>query len=282
MNANGKYLFDLASDRVSRAFTRTYSTSFSLAIRCLHKDLHRPIHAIYGYVRLADEVVDSLHDFPKKELLERLRADTREAISARISLNPVLNSFQWAVNTYKIDWELIDEFLSSMQMDLEPAKFDRERFDKYILGSAEVVGLMCLRVFCNGDDAEYQRLKGPAMRLGSAFQKVNFLRDLRADHFDLGRTYFPEVDVSNFSEAMKKQLEADMRIDFEEGLKGIGMLPRKARFGVYLAYVYYWTLFRKITATPATELVSRRIRISNPLKMVLLARSAVRYRLNLM
>lgn len=282
MANDAKYLFDRASLKVSRTFTYTYSTSFSLAIRCLHADLHRPIHAIYGFVRLADEIVDSFHSFPKAQLMAELRTDARKAIEQGISINPILNSFQWAVNRYHIEWELIDQFLRSMEMDLENQVFDRAKFNAYILGSAEVVGLMCLRVFCNGDDALYSRLKAPAMRLGAAFQKVNFLRDLKADHQGLGRTYFPEVDVNHFDQKMKLKLENEMEADFDAGLEGVLQLPRNARFGVYLAYVYYWALFKKIKSTPPSEMLDKRIRISNPQKVSLLATSLVRHKLNLL
>lgn len=281
MANDAKYLFDRASLKVSRTFTYTYSTSFSLAIRCLQSDLHRPIHAIYGFVRLADEVVDSFHQFNKAQLLAELRADTKTAIEQGISLNPILNSFQWAVNKYHIEWDLIDKFLRSMEMDLHDQVYDQAKFNAYILGSAEVVGLMCLRVFCDGDNTMYNRLKAPAMRLGAAFQKVNFLRDLKADHQGLGRTYFPDVEVGQFDRSTKLRIENEMEADFDSGLEGILQLPRNARFGVYLAYVYYWALFKKIKSTPPAEMLERRIRISNPQKFSLLATSLVRHKLNL-
>lgn len=276
-----KALYDKVSIRCSRLTTRAYSTSFSLGIRCLEKELRDPIYSIYGFVRFADEIVDTFHDFDKKDLLERFKKDTHAAISERISLNPILNSFQATVNHYKIDYTLIDQFLHSMEMDLTEKYHDAKSFEEYILGSAEVVGLMCLRVFCKGNNAMYERLKPYAMSLGSAFQKINFLRDLKADYVGMGRTYFPGLELTQFDSENKQKIEANIAHDFEEGFKGIKMLPRSARFGVYVAYVYYLALFKKIRNTPPGNVMTNRISIRNRHKATLLAYSYVRHQLNL-
>ena len=260
-----KDLFDNVSIRCSRITTHAYSTSFSLGIRCLEKELRDPIYSIYGFVRFADEIVDTFHDYDKKALFNRFREETFQATSEKISLNPILNSFQATVNKFGIDNELIDMFLKSMEMDLSEKEYDPKRFKEYILGSAEVVGLMCLKVFCKGDDDMYQRLKPFAMSLGSAFQKINFLRDLKADFVGLGRTYFPELELNHFDEKDKGKIEENIAHDFAEGFKGIKMLPRSARFGVYVAYVYYLALFRKIKNTPSERVLQSRIRIRNRL-----------------
>ena len=248
-------LYDRVCLKASRHTTRSYSTSFSLGIRSLHKRFHDSIYAIYGFVRFADEIVDTFHDHDKVDLMARFRADTYKAIADGISLNPILHSFQRVVNTYGIEEELYDTFLRSMEMDLTDHAHDRESYELYILGSAEVVGLMCLRVFCEGDDALYQRLKPSAMRLGAAFQKVNFLRDLKDDHVNLGRTYFPGVDVRNMSAEDKRRIEAEIDDDFRAALEGIRQLPQGARFGVYMAYIYYMNLFRKIQALPTERIL---------------------------
>lgn len=277
-----KELFDNISIRCSRLTTHAYSTSFSLGIRCLRKDLRDPIYAIYGFVRFADEIVDTFHDFNKRELLDRFEKETYLAIREKISLNPILNSFQHTVNQYKIDHELIDCFLRSMEMDLNKTEHNEQSFHQYILGSAEVVGLMCLRVFVNGDDTLYHKLKPSAMKLGSAFQKINFLRDLNADYLQLGRSYFPDLELSEFNEENKRRIEASIAHDFQEGFKGICELPKSARFGVYVAYVYYLALFRKIRNTPSELVMKSRIRIRNRHKASLLAMSFVRHQLNLL
>ncbi|PKP47113.1 MAG: phytoene synthase [Bacteroidetes bacterium HGW-Bacteroidetes-11] len=277
-----KDLFDMISKKSSKLATVTYSTSFSLGIRFFSRRFHDPIYAIYGFVRFADEIVDSFHGFDKAKLLERFKNDTRLAIDEKISLNPILNNFQWAVNKYNIEWELIEKFLNSMEMDLRDIHYDQPAFEEYILGSAEVVGLMCLRVFCEGDDEKYQRLKGPAMRLGSAFQKINFLRDLKADYKDLGRSYFPGVDLSKFNEETKKKIEDDIAIDFADGLEGIRNLPKGARFGVYMAYVYFHKLFLKIRSTRSNQIMQERIRIPNRTKYKLLFTSYLRHQFNLL
>lgn len=276
-----KELFDNVSIRCSRLTTKAYSTSFSLGIRCLEKSLRDPIYAIYGFVRFADEIVDTFHGYNKADLLKRFSDETYTAIEERISLNPILNAFQSAVNEYKIDRELIDRFLKSMEMDLHRETYDEAAFKEYILGSAEVVGLMCLRVFCKGDQESYERLQPYAMSLGSAFQKINFLRDLNADYLGLGRVYFPGIEMQNFDDATKKLIEASIYKDFEHAYLGIKQLPRGARLGVYIAYVYYLALFKKIRNTPSHKVLEARIRIPNPHKAQLLAYSYFKHQLNL-
>ena len=270
-------LYDKVCLKASRHTTYSYSTSFSLGIRSLDKRFHSPIHAIYGFVRFADEIVDTFHGFDKNDLLKRFREDTYRAISEGISLNPILHSFQRVVNTYRIDRELYDTFLDSMAMDLTDTAHDQSSYETYILGSAEVVGLMCLRVFCEGDEALYQRLKPSAMKLGAAFQKVNFLRDLKDDHQNLGRTYFPGIDVSRMDAETKAQIEQEIQHDFDEALIGIRQLPKGARFGVYIAYVYYLNLFRKIKALPFDRIMKERVRVRNRRKIALLTTSYLRH-----
>jgi phytoene/squalene synthetase len=270
-------LYDKVCLKASRHTTYSYSTSFSLGIRSLDKRFHSPIHAIYGFVRFADEIVDTFHGFDKNDLLKRFREDTYRAISEGISLNPILHSFQRVVNTYRIDRELYDTFLDSMAMDLTDTAHDQSSYETYILGSAEVVGLMCLRVFCEGDEALYQRLKPSAMKLGAAFQKVNFLRDLKDDHQNLGRTYFPGIDVSRMDAETKARIEQDIQHDFDEALIGIRQLPKGARFGVYIAYVYYLNLFRKIKALPFDRIMKERVRVRNRRKIALLTTSYLRH-----
>ena len=275
-----KALFDSVSIRASRMTTKAYSTSFSLGILGLDKKYHDPIYAIYGFVRFADEIVDSFEGYPQKELLERFWKDTHLALDEKISLNPILNSFQQVVNTFEIDRDLIETFLKSMEMDLYKNEYDEAGYKAYILGSAEVVGLMCLKVFVDGSEERYQMLKKPAMQLGSAFQKINFLRDLHADYKKLGRTYFPGVDLNNFNEGVKTEIEADIDIDFIAGYEGIKQLPKGARFGVYIAYVYYYSLFKKIKKTHCDIILSQRVRISNKRKYGLFVRSFVRHTIN--
>ncbi|MCF8463420.1 MAG: phytoene/squalene synthase family protein [Flavobacteriales bacterium] len=276
-----KVLFDRASYRCSRVITNAYSTSFSLAIKFLHKDFINPIHGIYGFVRLSDEIVDSFHEFPKQELLARFKQETYQAIDEKISLNPILNSFQFVVNEFGIERALIDKFLASMEMDLRKAEYTQEKYEEYILGSAEVVGLMCLKVFTEGNQEMYDALTPSAMKLGSAFQKINFLRDLKDDYNELGRSYFPGIDVSKLDEETKHAIEADIKADFEAGYEGVLKLPKKARFGVYLAYVYYTALFTKISNVPSARILEERISISNPRKASLLFGSYVRHSFNL-
>lgn len=276
-----KELFDKVSMKTSQLAAHSYSTSFSLGIRCLEKSFRNPIYSIYGFVRFADEIVDTLHDYDKKSLLNRFREDTWRAIDEKISLNPILHSFQATVNHYSIDRELIEHFLHSMEMDLEKKEYDQAGFEKYILGSAEVVGLMCLRVFCKGNESEYQRLKPAAMKLGSAFQKINFLRDLHADFSGMGRCYFPGLDIDQFDELNKKKIEENIAADFHDGYLGIRQLPRSARFGVYVAFLYYKALFRKIKNLPSKEVLEHRIRIPNRHKLAILGYSFVKHQLRL-
>jgi phytoene synthase len=276
-----KDLFDKVSIRCSRLTTRIYSTSFSLGIRCLDKKLRDPIYSVYGFVRFADEIVDSLHDFDKQLLLDRFRAETYLAIEEKISLNPILNSFQATVNQCGIEHEIIEQFLHSMEMDISRSHHDQKSFNQYILGSAEVVGLMCLKVFCNGDLKLYNNLTPYAMRLGAAFQKINFLRDLNADYIGMGRSYFPGLAVEQFDEQAKKKIEEQIAEDFQQGYIGIRKLPKSARLGVYVAYVYYKALFNKIKNTPSEHVLRQRIRIPNRHKAGLLAYSYVKHQLNL-
>ncbi len=277
-----KERFDTLSATCSRETTRLYSTSFSLGIYFLNKKLRHPIYAIYGFVRLADEIVDSFHDYPKSTMLTELKKDCFLAIERGISINPVLNSFQQVVNQYGIEHELISQFLKSMEMDLKEQDYTPEKYEEYILGSAQVVGLMCLHVFTNGDKDDFERLRIPAMKLGSAFQKVNFLRDINADYQGLSRTYFPDVDLSAFSNADKRAIENDIHQEFNEALHGIRELPRSCRKGVYLAYVYYRKLFSKIGNVTAERVMSERIRVSNGHKFWLMFDSLVRYKLNVL
>jgi len=250
-------------------------------VSLLHKDFVMPVHAIYGFVRFADEIVDTFHGVDKRELLDRFKKDTHDAIGQKISMNPVLQCFQDTVNKFSIDRELIDTFLRSMEMDLEKTDYSQSGFEEYILGSAEVVGLMCLKIFVEGDEKKYAELKADAMKLGSAFQKINFLRDLKADVHTLGRSYFPGFDAKNFNAATKKEIEADIQKDFDAGLRGIKMLPRKARLGVYLAYIYYVSLFKKIQNTAPEKVMHTRIRISDPRKYLLFAGSYLKHSFNL-
>jgi 15-cis-phytoene synthase len=266
----------------SKVITEHYSTSFTLGIKTLDKRFHLPIYAIYGFVRYADEIVDTFEGYDKKTLLNRFKSDTYVAIEEGISLNPVLHSFQLIVNKYKIDHELIESFLHSMEMDLYYADYNQEGYEAYIYGSAEVVGLMCLRVFCEGNLAEYDRLKADAKRLGSAFQKVNFLRDIKSDFQERGRTYFPDVDFANFTLEDKKTIENDIQADFDAALRGILELPKGAKGGVYLAYKYYLRLFDKIKNCPASRIQNERIRVPDYQKMTLLASTYFQMRLNVL
>lgn len=276
-----KDLFDRVSIETSRLTTNTYSTSFSIGIRCLGKELRNPIYSIYGFVRFADEIVDSFHDYNKEELLFRFRNDTMTAIEEKISLNPILNSFQATVHRFNIDIQLVDVFLKSMEMDLTQKSYDQQGFDEYVLGSAEVVGLMCLLVFCQHDKDMFDRLKPYAMKLGSAFQKINFLRDLNADYNGLGRIYFPGLEIDRFDEASKKRIEESITEDFKVGYEGIRKLPRSSKLGVYVAYVYYLSLFKKICATPPDFVLKGRISIRNPHKLSILCSSYIKHQLNL-
>jgi 15-cis-phytoene synthase len=274
-------LFDNLSAETAKITTLRYSTSFSLGIKFLSKELHRPIYNIYGFVRFADEIVDTFHEHDKSTLLEEFKSDTYKAIQRGISLNPILNAFQETVNQYQIPMELIDTFLRSMEMDLDKSAYTEDMYKEYILGSAEVVGLMCLKVFVNGNEQEYQHLKPSAMKLGSAFQKINFLRDLKADFHLLGRTYFPGVNMNQFNDNVKLEIEADIEKDFIAGYEGIKQLPKNARFGVYMAYIYYYKLFKKIKDTPAYVILNERVRIPDNKKYRLFVSSYVRHSLNM-
>lgn len=274
-----KILFDQLSRQVSKAVTQKYSTSFSLGILALSPSIRPAIYAIYGYVRLADEIVDSFHQSNKKALLERFSEQTWQALDEGISLNPILHSFQETVNRYGIDRTLISQFLKSMEMDLSPVEFDTERFKEYILGSAEVVGLMCLHVFVEGNQDAFNSLKPYAMKLGSAFQKVNFLRDLKDDHKILGRTYFPGINMDVFDNHTKSTIEMDIESEFREALEGIKRLPACSKFGVYLAYRYYLSLFKKIRRMPAQKILKERIRVPNHHKLSLMMSSYLHYRM---
>jgi 15-cis-phytoene synthase len=277
-----KQLFDTVSLKTSKMVTNNYSTSFSLGIKFLDKQFHDPIYSIYGFVRFADEIVDSFHDYNKQELLDEFKADTYKAIERGISLNPILNSFQQVINDYKVDHKLIDTFLKSMQMDLSKKDYDVNDYKEYILGSAEVVGLMCLKVFVKGDETMYVQLTPYAMALGSAFQKINFLRDLHADYLGMGRVYFPNVELSKLDAPTKAELEADIELDFNKGLEGIKLLPKNSRFGVYVAYIYYRKLLNKIKSLQPERILEERISIPNSQKMALFASSYVRHSLNLL
>lgn len=274
-----KNLFDELSFKISKETTKQYSTSFSLGILALSSKIRNPIYAIYGYVRLADEIVDSFHGFDKKKLLSRFRDETFLALEEKIALNPILQSFQETVSKYQIDHELIKQFLRSMEMDLHKIDYNSELYKEYILGSAEVVGLMCLHIFVDGDKAEFEKLKPSAMLLGSAFQKVNFLRDMKDDYDVLGRTYFPNVDIAAFDNKVKAEIEEEITAEFKEALEGIKKLPASSRFGVYLAYRYYLSLFKKIKKTSANQMINQRIRISNSKKISLMMGCYVEYKM---
>jgi len=277
-----KNLFDELSFKISKETTKKYSTSFSLGILALSPTIRNPIYAIYGYVRLADEIVDSFHGFDKAKLLKRFRDETWQALEERISLNPIIHSFQEIIHQFNIDQNLIDQFLKSMEMDLQKIDYNSDLYKEYILGSAEVVGLMCLQIFVNGDKNQFEKLKPFAMKLGSAFQKVNFLRDMKDDFDILGRCYFPDLDISSFDNQVKLSIEKDIELEFREALEGIRRLPSSSRFGVYLAYRYYLSLFRKIKKSSATNIMCERIRISNGAKISLMMSSYVQYKTTLL
>lgn len=277
-----KSLYDNTCVECSELITKRYSTSFSMGIRVFDKQLRGPIYAIYGFVRFADEIVDTFHDYPKAELLARFKADTYQAIEEGISLNPVLQAFQEVVNKYQIDLDLIEAFLRSMEMDLHHQTYQDDLYKEYIYGSAEVVGLMCLKVFVGGDQAIYDRLKSPARALGSAFQKINFLRDMGSDFEDRGRVYFPDVDFNNFDNEVKTAIEADIKADFDYAYTGIVQLPKSARLGVYLAYIYYLNLFKKIKNSNAVTVTQNRIRVPDSRKVYLLCSSALKHSLNML
>lgn len=274
-------LFDQTTQECAKLITQRYSTSFTLGIKTLDKKLHFPIYSIYGFVRYADEIVDTFHNHDKAALLRRFKEDTYRSIEERVSLNPVLHAFQLVVNEYNIDLDLIEAFLYSMELDLEEKDYDQAGYEEYIYGSAEVVGLMCLKVFCNGDQAEYDRLLPPAKRLGAAFQKVNFIRDIKSDYEERGRVYFPGVDFTKFSKSAKELIEADIQADFDAALIGIKELPKEARMGVFLAYKYYLKLFRKIKNCPSSKIQEKRIRIPNGRKFAILLSTYFSHRLGM-
>lgn len=274
-------LFHTTSQNCSRIVTENYSTSFSSSIRMLHKDLRQPVFNIYGFVRFADEIVDTFHEHDKPGLLKQFKTETVDAIKRGISLNPILNSFQLTVNKYNINLQLIDAFFTSMEMDLDKKAYDSEAYKKYIYGSAEVVGLMCLYVFCEGKKELYQKLEHSARSLGAAFQKVNFLRDIKADFSGLARVYFPGCDFNNFTEREKSRIEEDIHNDFRQAYQGIINLPLKARFGVYVAYKYYFSLFKKIKRMEPARVLEERIRIPNYRKALIILRAGVKHQLRL-
>ena len=274
-------IFHKVSHQCSRITTKAYSTSFSSAIRLLHADLRQPVYNIYGLVRFADEIVDTFHDYNKVEMLAQFKQETFEAVRRGFSLHPILNSFQQTVKEYNIDPHLIEAFFTSMEMDLVEKVYDRDAYLNYIYGSAEVVGLMCLHVFCEGNVRLYEKLKPSARSLGAAFQKVNFLRDVKADYHSLERTYFPGIDFRHFTPEMKTAIEADIKRDFHNAYEGIVQLPLKARFGVYVAYKYYLSLFRRIRKVQPSRILEERIRIPSYGKALILVRAGVKNRLNL-
>ncbi len=276
-----KKLFDEISYESSRITTKTYSTSFSFGILVLHKSLRKSIYNIYGFVRFADEIVDTFHEYDKYILFNKFKDDTFFAIDNKISLNPILNSFQETVNTYNIDLSLINNFLDSMEMDLREISYNKERYNDYIHGSAQVVGLMCLKVFVNGNEKLYNKLKPSAMSLGSAFQKINFLRDANVDYSLLGRSYFPGVQLDNFTQSDKINIEKDIEKDFEDALVGIKMLPSSSRGGVYLSYLYYYHLFKKVKSLSPYRILEERIRIPNLEKLVLMFKASLKNKFNL-
>jgi len=274
-------LYNDVSLLCSATTTQKYSTSFSLGTKLFSKDIQEAIYSIYGFVRVADEIVDSFHAYNKEKLLADFKKQTYEAISEKISTNPILQSYQIAVNRYNIDRDLIDAFLKSMEMDLNPKLYNNQEIGDYIYGSAEVVGLMCLKVFCRGNQEEFNKLYQPAKKLGAAFQKINFLRDIRDDYNDLGRVYFPGVDFNNFTQKQKAEIEQDIQADFDDAYVGIQQLNRDSQLGVYVAYKYYTSLFKKIKRVSPSELLSKRYRISNLKKIALLARCWVVYKLRM-
>lgn len=277
-----KHLFDELSCSISKITTKKYSTSFSLGILALKPSIRPAIYAIYAYVRLADEIVDSFHNYDKAMLLSRLKDETKIALNEHISLNPILQSFQQTVHQYNIDYNLIEQFLHSMEMDLQKVDYNSDLYNQYIYGSAEVVGLMCLQIFTEGNKTKYEELKPFAMKLGSAFQKVNFLRDLKDDYQLLGRSYFPNMNMGVFDNEVKSQIEDDIEIEFKQALIGIQKLPNSSKFGVYLAYKYYLSLFYKIKNKSSSEILNSRIRISNSHKALVAFKSYLRYKIALL
>ena len=262
-------LYHKISVDASKNVTQLYSTSFSMGIKLLDKNIHDAIFSIYGFVRLADEIVDTFHDYPKSEMLQEFKEETYKALDRKISVNPILHAFQMVVNKYSIDRDLIDKFLLSMEQDLNDIQYSSNGYKEYIVGSAEVVGLMCLKVFVNGDNDLYFKLEEPARKLGAAFQKINFLRDVKSDYQELGRTYFPGVDLEKFTPYEKLKIEDDIQDDFECALEGIIKLPSSSRLGVYVAYRYYFSLFKKIKKVSSDRLMEERIRVPNTKKLLI-------------
>lgn len=272
-------LYDETCFECSKVITEKYSTSFSSGIKAFHPKLRYPIYAIYGFVRYADEIVDTFHDHNKAQLIAHFKAETYKAIVEKISLNPVLHSFQLVVNQYNIEHELIEAFLRSMEMDLDKKSYDEANYKTYIYGSAEVIGLMCLRVFCDNDNALYESLLPMARSLGSAFQKINFLRDVKSDLIERGRTYFPGVDFTNFTQQDKREIEQDIKTDLEKAYQGIVLLPKSARLGVYIAYKYYLQLLKKIVNTSASTILQQRIRVSDTHKRAIYCKALLKRKL---
>jgi phytoene synthase len=280
---NSFQLYQNSCVECSELITKRYSTSFSLGIRVFDKEFRNPIYSIYGFVRFADEIVDTFHQFDKKELLDDFRKETFKAIVQKISLNPILQAFQQVVNEYEIDHQLITDFLDSMEMDLHKSTYESEAiYNKYIYGSAEVVGLMCLQVFTKGDNAFYSKLAPYAKSLGAAFQKINFLRDMNSDLEERGRVYFPGIDLTKFDEFTKQEILKDIQLDFDNALEGIRLLPKGARRGVYLAYVYYLNLYKNIRKASVEKIMEERIRVSDKRKAYLLMNTVVRNSMNLL
>lgn len=273
-------LYHKISVDASKNVTQLYSTSFSMGIKLLDKNIHDAIFSIYGFVRLADEIVDTFHDFPKSEMLKEFKEETYKALYRKISVNPILHAFQMVVNKFSIDRELIDKFLLSMEQDLNDIQYSSDGYKEYIVGSAEVVGLMCLKVFVNGDNDLYFNLEEPARKLGAAFQKINFLRDVKADYQELGRTYFPGVDLEKFTPDEKLKIEEDIQDDFECALEGIIKLPSSSRLGVYVAYRYYFSLFKKIKKVSSDRLMEERIRVPNTKKILITFKSMFQNQFN--
>jgi 15-cis-phytoene synthase len=277
-----KSIFDTVSFECSKNVTKSYSTSFSAAVKMLAPSIRQDIYNIYGFVRFADEIVDTFHDYNKEDLFDLFEKDLQTALENKISLNPILNSFQHTVHKYQIPNSMINAFMKSMRLDLIKTEYKTfEEYNEYIYGSADVVGLMCLKVFVNGDEAKYNELEHSAMRLGSAFQKVNFLRDLKADFEDLSRTYFPNTDLSKLDEESKNKIIQEIEADFEAGYQGIVNLPLEAKFGVYTAYIYYKKLLSKLKKTPSAEIKNTRIRVSDYQKYGLFAKCYFTYKLNI-
>ena len=273
-------LYHKISVDASKNVTQLYSTSFSMGIKLLDKNIHDAIFSIYGFVRLADEIVDTFHDYPKSEMLQEFKEETYKALDRKISVNPILHAFQMVVNKYSIDRDLIDKFLLSMEQDLNDIQYSSVGYKEYIVGSAEVVGLMCLKVFVNGDNDLYFKLEEPARKLGAAFQKINFLRDVKADYQELGRTYFPGVDLEKFTPDEKLKIEEDIQDDFECALEGIIKLPSSSKLGVYVAYRYYFSLFKKIKKVSSDRLMEERIRVPNTKKILITFKSMFQNQFN--